>query len=437
MLLYRILYIPALLLALPYFLFRMWKRGGYRKGFENRFGFLGDVPARKPGVRRIWIQAVSVGELLAVGPLLRKLKASGDTEIVLTTTTSTGYRLLNEKFAGETIWRGAFPLDFWLFSRRAWRILQPDMAILMEGELWPEHIHQASRRNVPVVLINARLSDRSFRRHYRMRGFMRPYLRKLDAVLAGSGSDLKRIRKLDWLPEEKVMKSGNLKLDLDQEPAFTSDHRTPCILEFGFSESKEKASEIQVLLGSSTWPGEEKVLIESYLGLRGQFPNLRLLIVPRHAERRKEIETELTEFPVRYHFRTDALQADPGTEVYIADTTGELKTLTSVADLVFIGKSLPPNSGGQTPIEAASLGKAIICGPEMSNFRDVTRSLAREKALVRLKTAEELPIEVRRLIEDKKDRLSVGKRAGDFIEASRGAVDYTAGKLLELLNRRA
>lgn len=436
MLLYRILYLPALLLALPYFIYRMWRRGGYRKGFANRFGILKGIPPRRPGMRRIWIQAVSVGELMAIGPLLRKLLEAGQTEIVLTTTTSTGYRLLHEKYGEETVWRGVFPLDFWPCSRRAWRLLQPDMAVLMEGELWPEHIHQAHLRKVPVVLINARLSDRSFRRHYRIRSFMRQYLCKLDAVLAGSDTDLKRIRKLGWLPEEKVFRSGNLKLDLDEEPAFPDEERAGLLAEFGFIDLADGARGIQVLLGSSTWPGEETALVDTCIALRERLPNLRLLIVPRHAERRKEIESGLQDKPVRFHFRTDSRQAPQGTEVYVADTTGELKTLTRVADLVLIGKSLPPNTGGQTPIEAASMGKAIICGPDMSNFRDVTRSLLRDNAIVRVQSAEELTDEVARLLETPEERLAMGNRAGAFIDSSRGAADFTAARLLELLSQQ-
>ncbi|NDV61868.1 3-deoxy-D-manno-octulosonic acid transferase [Puniceicoccales bacterium CK1056] len=436
MLLYRILYIPALVLALPYFAYRMWRRGGYRKGFANRFGILEGVPPRKPGIRRIWIQAVSVGELMAIGPLLRNLLAEKDTEIVLTTTTSTGYRLLNDKYSEETVWRGTFPLDFWACSRKAWKLLQPDMAVLMEGELWPEHIHQAYLRKVPVVMINARLSDRSFRRHYKVRSFMRSYLCKLSAILAGSTTDLKRIRKLGWLPEERILRSGNLKLDLDQEPDFPTEERKRLLSELGFANLSDESTDIQVLLGSSTWPGEEAALVQSYIDLRKRFPNLRLLIVPRHAERRKELEADLKALPVQTHYRTDRKQAPPGTEVYVADTTGELKSLTRVADLVFIGKSLPPNSGGQTPIEAASMGKAIICGPQMNNFRDVTRSLLRENAIVRLQSVEELTAQVARFLENPDERLAMGQRAGAFIDVSRGAADFTAATLLELLNQQ-
>ena len=435
MLLYRILYLPALLVALPYYAYRMWRRGGYRKGFENRFGILRNVPEKQASVRRIWIQAVSVGELMAIQPLIRQLREDGKTEIILTTTTSTGYQLLMTKYAGETAWRGTFPLDFWLCSRKAWKIIQPDMAILMEGELWPEHIHQAHLRDVPVVLINARLSDRSFRRHYRIRSFARQYFHKLSAILVGSESDLRRIRKLGWVPEDRVMRSGNLKLDLEQETGIPYEEREQMIKEFGFGPRDGDAEQCLILLGSATWPGEESALIQSYVELRERYPHLRLLIVPRHAERRRELEAEIKTTPVRYHFRTDSRQAPKGTEVYVADTTGELKSLTRCSDLVFIGKSLPPNSGGQTPIEAASMGKPILLGPDMSNFRDVTKSLLRADAAIRLNNAGELTSTIEKFLTSPEKRLAMGSRAGSFIDSSRGATRFTAERLEALLNR--
>ena len=148
--LYRLLFLPALLVALPYYALRMFRRGGYAEGFSHRFGRI-PVPAKRPGVRRIWIQAVSVGEIGAVEPLLRELAARPDTEVVLTTTTSTAYRLAREKLSGLTVATGIFPLDFCPFSRAAWKRVAPDMVVLTEGELWPEHLHRAHRTGVPAV----------------------------------------------------------------------------------------------------------------------------------------------------------------------------------------------------------------------------------------------------------------------------------------------
>jgi 3-deoxy-D-manno-octulosonic-acid transferase len=435
MLLYRVLYLPGLLLLLPWYLWRMWRRGGYGQGLSNRFGLLGGVPPKAPGCRRIWIQAVSVGELLAVEPLIRELTADSGIEIVLTTTTSTGYRLLQERFGSTTVWRGAFPMDFVAFSGRAWRTLQPDLAVLMEGELWPEHIHQAWKRGVPAVLVNARLSDRSFRRHMRMRRLVRAYFRKLSGILTGSETDLGRFRELAWLPGQRVAFTGNLKLDLEAPPPITGQERRLGFEEFGFGDGEEDPDRVRVLLGSSTWPGEEALLADAYLALREGCPGLRLLLVPRHAERKKAIEAELRGRPLRCHFRTDGRRPPAGTQVYVADTTGELKQLTRLADLVFIGKSLPPNRGGQTPIEAAALGKPLILGPDMSNFRDISAQLVREGGARQLDDPAQLVGVIRALLLSPAECAAMGRRAGACIAASRGATRRTREQLEQLLNR--
>jgi 3-deoxy-D-manno-octulosonic-acid transferase len=429
MLLYRLFYLPALILALPYYLYRMWRRGGYRKGFSNRFGSMKGVPEKRPGVRRIWIQAVSVGELMAVTPLIRELNKDPGIEIVLTTTTSTGYRLLEDRFAENTVWRGVFPMDFWPFSRRAWRSLRPDLAVLMEGELWPEHIQQAYLRKVPSLLINARLSDRSFSRHLRIRTLATPFFRKLSGILAGSQSDLERFQQLAWIGNDRIRFTGNLKLDLDTVEPLTQTERLAGLSAFG-----NWPAEGQILLGSSTWPGEESALLDCFSTLRQDFPDLRLLIVPRHAERRREIEALLKASGLNFHFRSESPTAPDGTLVYVADTTGELQHLTRFADIVLIGKSLPPNTGGQTPIEAASLGKPLLFGPDMSNFRDVSRRLIREQGARRIADGTALTSAVRELLDSPDIREEMGRRAGGFIATSRGATDRTAAVLREFIS---
>lgn len=425
---YRILFLPGLLVGLPWYAWRMWRRGGYREGFENRFGLMRNVPPKQNHVKRIWIQAVSVGELMAIEPLLGKLAENPAVEVVLTTTTSTGLRVLRERLAPLTAWNGIFPLDFWPFSRRAWNRLQPDLAVLMEGELWPEHMHQGRRRGVPVLLVNARLSDRSYRRHVAVKGLVRGGFSTLDSILAGSESDAKRFRDLGWIDTAKIIHTGNLKLDVASEEAVSADERREMHREFGF-----EGEDILLLLGSSTWPGEEAVLIEAWRDLRGDFPGLRLVLVPRHAERRKELESLVQSYALRAHFRSTGRLAPPGTEVYIADTTGELRMLTRFADLVYIGKSLPPNSGGQTPVEAAALGKPMIFGPDMSNFRDIARRLVREQAALRIQSAGSLAPTLRRFLENEAFRRETGQRAEAFIRANQGATERTLSEILKRL----
>lgn len=416
-LLYRMLFVPALILVLPHYLYRMWRRGGYREGFRNRLGILSNVPPKPPGVKRIWIQAVSVGELNAMGALLELFREDPGTEVVLTTTTSTGYSLMSGKYRELTAWRGMFPLDFWPFSAGAWRALEPDLAVLMEGELWPEHIHQAARRGIPVCLINARISDRSFRRHFRLRHLTRRLYRKLNSIHASSVTNAKRFKALAWIPTASIQTTGNLKLDISLQLATGPEARKHFKEAFGFADEPEPL----ILIGSSTWPGEEQALLAAFEELRKEFPPLRLLIVPRHAERRTEIVRLVRGTGLAWHLRSSGRRALPGTLVHIADTTGELATLTAHADVVFIGKSLPPNSGGQTPIEAAALGKPMIMGPAMSNFRDVSRRLIKLGAAHPIDSGVELAPALRRLLRDPSLRHQSGEAGSRLVAESVGA----------------
>lgn len=415
--LYRLCYFPAFLLALPYYAWRMWRRGGYRRDFAHRFGRLGSVPPKDPNRVRLWIQAVSVGELLAIDPLLRRLADSGRFEVVLTTTTSTGRKLAEEKYAGLTIWRGIFPLDWWRFSHRAWAALQPDQVILMEGELWPEHLHQAARRGIRPVLLNARLSDTSFRRYQRFRALARPLLHPLGQILAASEQDRERFAALG-LAGTELSTMGNLKFDVPLPPPLSPAETGALRAEIGLEP------EDLVLLGASTWPGEEVAIIEAMQAARAAGLPVKALIVPRHAERRRALEGELRHSDLPLHWRSDGRQAPPGTLLYLADTTGELSRLVQLGDLVFIGKTLPPHREGQTPIEAAGYGKPILLGPGTANFRQVAKALVAVGGARRVADASALREAVLELLADPDTLIRMGEAAQRCHRDSRGALEH-------------
>lgn len=433
MFLYRILFLPVFCLSLPYYLLHMWRRGGYRQGFLNRFGMMGKVPPKSPGVKRIWIQAVSVGELNAIRPLVDRIQAEADLEVIVTTTTSTGYSLLRGSLVSRTSWSGIFPLDFWPFSASAWKSLQPDMAILMEGELWPEHIHQARQRGVPVLLINARLSDKSYRRHLAVRNLSRYWFSHLTAILAGSKRNARRFRSLEWIPPERIHETGNLKLDVSGDLSTEASFRQGWLEQLGFVDEPDPL----IFLGASTWPGEETLLLETFSELEKEFPNLRLLLVPRHAERGEDLLRLVRKCPYSSHLRTRGRTAPPGTRIHVANTTGELKQLTALADLVFIGKSMPPNRGGQTPIEAASQGRPIIMGPEMSNFRDIARQLVRKGAAVTISEPAQLTPTTRELLNDSRKRQALGEAGARLVSANRGTTRRTFERIRNILDGKS
>lgn len=412
--LYRLLFLPALLVLAPSYLWHMRRRGGYSRGFSHRFGSLPRVARKSPGVRRIWLQAVSVGEMLAIGPLLEKFKDDG-IEVFLTTTTSTGYRLASDRYRGLVVDIGYFPIDWWLFSARAWNRVDPDLAIIAEGERWPEHMRQARNRGVPVLCINARLSDRTYHRMKRFPGVARLSFDGVTRFLTCSTHDEARFREFGLVPE-RVVNTGNIKLDL-VIVRLTEAERTTLRGELGLRPGF-------VLLGSSTWPGEEEALIETYRAVRADGLACSLLIVPRHAERRTDIERTLQGSKLSFHFRSTG-HAPSEVDVAVADTTGELRKLTQLADVVFVGKSLGEHTEGQTPVEAAALEKPILFGPGMSNFRRISEELIAHGAAHQVATPAALTAAVTQLLREPAQREALAKAASAWHRENAGAVTRT------------
>jgi 3-deoxy-D-manno-octulosonic-acid transferase len=427
--LYRLLFLPAVLLAAPYYLLRMRRRGGYAAHFGQRFGATPALPAKRAGVRRIWLQAVSVGEMLAIAPLLDGWAKDAAVEVYLTTTTSTAYALAAQRYAGRAavIGLGYFPLDCWFTARRTWRAVEPDLVILTEGERWPEHLAQAASRGVAVAAVNARLSDRSFRRMSKLGPWARLLTRGLTRVLAASAGDAERFAKFG-VPPERIIVTGNLKLDV--ELASVSD------LEQARFRAELGLGEARILMGASTWPGEEAALLSAWRALRATEAGreAKLLIVPRHAERRGEIEEFLKAQGVRYHLRSSGpVQAGDGVDVAVADTTGELQRLLALAEVVFVGKTLPPHTEGQTPVEAAARGRAVLFGPGTASFRVITAELLAVGAARRVEDAPELAREILLLWADDAARAQMGAAGRNWHEGNRGAAARTRAALADLL----
>ncbi len=413
---YRILFLPLLLLASPYYVWRMRRRGGYAEGFWHRFGEVPPLPAKAAGAKRVWLQAVSVGEILAIAPLLEAFQREGHTEVYLTTTTSTGYQLAREKYAALTVGIGYFPLDWWAFSAAAWRKVAPDLAILMEGERWPEHVAQAQARGVPVISVNARMSDRSFKRSMRFNWALRPLAAGITRILCAAKRDEQRFKALGF-PPERLQTTGNLKLDVNI-PLLDDAAKTALRRELGLPPGG------LVLLGSSTWPGEETALLTALKAARERGLQVSLLLVPRHAERREELRGLLEKSGLGFHFRSAGAAPGP-VDVAVGDTTGELRKFTQLADLVFTGKSLAPHDGGQTPVEAAVLGKPVLHGPRMTNFRDIIRSLTEAGAVRKVETHSELITAAVELLQETAQREKLAAAAREWSEANRGATGRT------------
>lgn len=414
--LYRLLYLPALLLGAPYYMWRMRRRGGYRQGLAQRFGAEPVLPSKQPGVRRIWLHAVSVGEMLAVGPMIEAWRREGGVDVYLTTTTSTGRRVAEERYATMVAGFGYFPLDWWPFSARAWRRVRPDLVILTEGERWPEHIHQAERRGVPVICINARMSDRSFRNLRRVRPAVMPLMAGVTRVLACSEHDAQRFRALGF-PPDRIAVTGNIKLDVNI-PVLSEPQRAALRRELGLPGTG------LVLMGSSTWPGEEAALLATLRQARAAGLDCALLLVPRHAERRTEIEPLLRDSGLSHHFRSRGPAPAP-VDIAVGDTTGEMRKFLQLADLVFVGKSLPPHTEGQTPVESAALGRPLLFGPGMGNFWPIAAELLASGAARRVTDGADLIRQAVALLGDAEQRNGLSAAARNWHRTNTGAVDRT------------
>lgn len=427
---YRLIFAPVALILSPKYLLKMKRRGDYEGAIAMRMGIGVEEWPRTEGKQRIWIQAVSLGEMLVIEKLIRELASKPNTEILLTTTTSTGLKLAREKYSDLCDRITYFPMDFWQFSRKFWKRMRPDLAICAETELWPEHMKQASLAGAPMVLINGRLSDKSFRYARRLSFLFRRHLRCIDRVLAISEHDAERFREIG-LPPERISVMGNLKVDVDIGERFDARERAQLKQNLGLGDGF-------VLLGSSTWPGEEAALLRALRALRESLPDCRLMMVPRHSERRGEVrdllEKEASDF--RWHFKSEG---PPETEVdiLVGDTSGELRALTQLADLAFVGKSLPPHTEGQTPIECGLLGVPLLFGPGMSNFRSVRNGMLESGAAELVQDEEALISRILALAVDVHALEAQSKRQRMWAENSQGSLERTLKALERLLDAGA
>jgi len=343
----------------------MWRRGGYAKTVLERLGCVPFLP--KSQHKRIWLQAVSVGEVQSIRTLIDGLVDRG-VEIILTTTTSTGYRLAKQLYQDKILYVGAFPLDFWLCSARVWARFQPDQVLHVDSELWPEHLHQAKTRQIPLDICNARVSDRSFSRYQAIRPIARFLFRHVRWLFCASHVDMERFVSLGVDPSRAIC-VGNLKVDQPLPRQLSPEEKKAELIEIGLLSST--ADRPCILLGSSTWEGEEALLVD----VLKQQDRLSLILAPRHPERRDAIHQLLKMNGIPFHFRSWGKQAPLGTRIYVVDTMGELNFFTGLSDLVFIGKTLPPHRGGQSPVVAAGMGLPMVLGPETSNFQSLVASL--------------------------------------------------------------
>lgn len=414
---YNILFVVGYLFLLPRYLFRMLRRGGYRRGFMQRFGvYAPEVMERlrAPG-RRCWIHAVSVGEIQVALRFMAELRARAEgIAFVLTTTTSTAHALAEKKIGGDLLLY--FPLDLPCVVRRVLAAIRPSAIVFVESELWPNLARIAAGGGVPLMLLNGRISNRSYRGYRLVRPLVRRVLGRFAVCCAQSGEDAGRLASLG-APPGRVFATGSAKYDISGRPAEPGEDFKRSIARLGF------ATGAKVVVGGSTWPGEEGALAEIYMRLRGRHPNLRLVLAPRHAERRGAVAAELARLGLGFALWSESRGGGtpPRDGVLLVDTTGELGLFYSIAAVAFVGKSLTAK-GGQNPIEPAARSKAVVFGPHMDNFTAICDDFLRAGAAIRVSDAAELEQVLDRLLEDDAGCTLMGARARALVTARTGAV---------------
>ena len=442
--LYNLLFAVVGLILLPGYLRRMIRRGHYRAGFGQRFGrYAPALRARlAQGPPRPWIQAVSVGEMLVALKLIAALRARcPDLPLILSTTTTTGFALAQER-AGSGVEVVYTPIDAAPFVRRAFAALRPSRVIIVDGGLWPNLLWEARARGLPVALVNARLSPRSEKRWRACSWLARPIMQLLDLVCVPTAADVARWQKLGVGPA-RIRVTGSVKFDAQPLPAAPASRTLPPPSEKvapqgevlgGLQRSLrdlQVSADAPVLLGGSTHPGEERILGEVYLRLRRRFPELFLIVAPRHAERAPEIEAALSALGlkvIRRSVPTPASCSQPN--VLLLDTTGELRDWYSIATVVFIGKSLTVG-GGQNPVEAIAAGKPVVFGPRMDNFGDLAACLLAVQGAVQVADASELEQACAWLLADPGTAADQAAAAAHILAEHAGAARRTADLLLD------
>ncbi|MEK7782122.1 MAG: 3-deoxy-D-manno-octulosonic acid transferase [Verrucomicrobiota bacterium] len=430
---YNILFLLGFVLSSPYYFWRMWRRGNWQAGFGERFAQY-DTKLKQALTNRhsLWLHAVSVGEVGLCTQLIKALEPRlPNAKVVVSTTTTTGMGELRKRLPTH-ISKIYYPIDRRSYVSRAQNLIKPEAIVLVEAEIWPNFIWRAQTQRIPLFLVNARVSEKSFRGYKRFGFLFRPLFGAFTGVGAQTEADAQRLREIGCRPEA-VRVIGSMKFDA----ARATDQRALNIPALLWQAGAQVGA--PVLVCGSTHDGEEALLGEIFLRLRKQIPDLFLVLVPRHFERTREVERDLQSRGVKYVLRNELnaslkeKSAPADSHCLVVNTTGELKFFYEHATVVFVGKSLTAN-GGQNPIEPCALGKATVFGPNMQNFADVVSLFLTEQAVVQVKDAAELETALARLLTDSAQREQLGRKGAAVVRQNLGAIDRTVEMILQGVN---
>lgn len=431
---YNLALLAALVIGAPWWLWRMATTHKYREGLSERLGFVraglqregtgGEDSGRTGSKPVIWLHAVSVGEVLAVGRLVAELdRALPEFQLLISTTTRTGQALARERFGRDRVFY--CPLDLPWAVRAYFNALRPRLLILAETEFWPNLLNGCFRRSIAVAVVNARISDRSWPRYRRLRGLWRPMLSRLAQVLAQSEVDAERLRAIGCAAN-RVSVAGNLKFDVRATEEADATRQLSV-----------RARGLRLLVAGSTLEGEESALLALWPKLLAAEPQLAMVLAPRHPERFNAVAGLLEKSGLpwvsRSAWRAEQSPSQPiaAGQIVLLDTIGELASVYSLAAVAFVGGSLVP-AGGHNPLEPAQFGVPIVMGPHYTNFRAIVDELVAHHAL-RIAAEGQLEAALLEILADREAARAMGERARQVFAAQAGATSRSVSALRELL----
>jgi len=429
--LYNILFTTFFWITSPYYFWRMRRRGNWLDGFLERFGMY-DTNIKQAITNRdiIWMHAVSVGEVNICTQLIRALEPHlPNIKIVVSTTTTTGMGELDKKLPTH-ITKIYYPIDRRKYVSRALSTMHPKAIILVEAEIWPNFIWRANERGTPIFLVNARLSDRSYRGYKRFSRLFKPLFASFAGVGTQNEADAARLRELGCRPEA-INIIGSLKFDAAKIHERRLLNVERMLKQIGVPPNA------RLLVAGSTHAGEEAILAEIFLRLRKRFPELFLVIVPRHFERGRDVGRDVGSKGVKFAYRSEVgAQTQLGlneVECLIVNSTGELKYFYEDAAVIFVGKSITA-AGGQNPIEPAALGKPVVFGPNMQNFADAVRGLLAQDGAIQVRDTAELEKTFGDLLASPERCAQLGVNAQKFVQGNLGAIDRTVEMIVKKIS---
>lgn len=423
----NILYIGLAVAALPWLGLRKLRTGKGVAGWRQKL--TGQTPALEPIPERIWLHAVSVGEVLLMRRIVAELERDRpQTDIVITTTTATGHDVARQEFPHLTVC--FFPFDFSWAVRRAIKRLKPTAILLAELEIWPNLLLAASKAEIPVGILNGRLGEKSFRGYSRIRPLIAPLLKQIAGITAQNEEYAARFRALGT-PADRVVVTGSLKydgLETNRDNPRTAELRR----DFGIA-----GNEIVFIAGSTQAP-EEAIALRVWKQLVPDHPNLRLILVPRHRERFPEVAKLVQAENLPLHRRSTTLQPpipNPQPPILLLDTLGELAACWGLADIAFVGGSLTQR-GGQNMIEPAAFGAAVLVGPHTHNFRETVELLSHAGGIAIVQNENQLTETVAALLADQSRRQELGRQARETVYVHRGATQKTMEQIERWLSEK-